>query len=210
MEVVALELNAKQARVFRITHIKNVPWILSDGLHCRSAGRLDPNYVPIGDIELIEKRSSHPVPIPPEGTISDYVAFYFTPRSVMLSIVTGQKSDYAFDKSEIVIMETRLRSLADSGFPVVFTDCHAYSPKAKFFSSMDDLDKIRWDLLQKTAFAGDYKGPYQAEALIHCHLPVGRLASIACYGESEKAELEQKMREAHVELKVDARPDWYF
>ena len=68
-------------------------------------------------------------------------------------------------------METRLRDLADSGFAVVFTDRHAYSPSANFFASMDDLGKIQWDLLQKSSFAGDYKGPYQAEALIHDTCP---------------------------------------
>lgn len=166
--------------------------------------------MPIGDQGLIEKRASHPVPIPPKGTISDYVAFYFTPRSLMLYIITGGNPCHEYDKSEIVIMETRLRDLADSGFAVVFTDRHAYSPSANFFSSMDDLGKIQWDLLQKSSFAGDYKGPYQAEALIHDHLPVRFLSSIVCYGENEKAELEQDVREAHLEIKVDARPDWYF
>ena len=44
--------------LFRITHIGNVPWILKNGLHCNNSGILDPNFVTIGNPELISKRTS--------------------------------------------------------------------------------------------------------------------------------------------------------
>lgn len=88
----ALALNAKNPQMFRITHITNVPWILQNGLHCRSSGAVDPNFVRIGNASLIDKRQHFPVPIAPGGALSDYVPFYFTPRSIMLyNIVTGHK-----------------------------------------------------------------------------------------------------------------------
>ncbi len=41
-------------------------------------------------LDLIEKRTAHTVPIPPGGSLGDYVPFYFTPWSIMLyNIKTG-------------------------------------------------------------------------------------------------------------------------
>jgi len=57
----------------------------------RANGTLyDPNYRNIGNPDLIDKRSRRVVPIPPGGTLSDYVPFYFTPFSMMMyNIKTG-------------------------------------------------------------------------------------------------------------------------
>src|SRR3954470_12772585 len=83
-------LSPEKALVFRITHIANVPWILANGLHCRSSAMQDPNFVEIGNPDLIGKREHWAVPVPPGGRLSDYVPFYFTPYSPMLyNIKTG-------------------------------------------------------------------------------------------------------------------------
>src|SRR5687768_4190447 len=90
-ELMTANLNPEKALIFRIVHIDNVRWILKNGgLYCRNSGKRDPKYVNIGDPELIQKRAVRTIPIPPGGTFSDYVAFYFTPFSVMAyKIKTG-------------------------------------------------------------------------------------------------------------------------
>ena len=72
-----IRLNATRALIFRITHIANVAWILRNGLHSRNSGVRDPNFIRIGNPELIQRRATRPVPVPPGGTLSDYVPFYF-------------------------------------------------------------------------------------------------------------------------------------
>jgi hypothetical protein len=100
------ELTAENAYIFRITHNNNLPWILDNGLHCRNSHKQDPNFVNIGLVELIDKRKSWPVPVPPKGTLSDYVSFYFTPRSMMAyNIHTGRNvqqrdSDFTRDNDD--------------------------------------------------------------------------------------------------------------
>src|SRR5437879_3349079 len=85
-----ISLNPGKARIFRITHVSNVPWALANGLHCSNSAQSDPNYVQIGNSELITRRTTRVVPVPPGGTLSDYVPFYFTPYSPMLyNIKTG-------------------------------------------------------------------------------------------------------------------------
>ena len=49
-------LSPEKALIFRITHIANVPWILANGLHCRSSAAQDPDFVEIGNPDLIDKR----------------------------------------------------------------------------------------------------------------------------------------------------------
>ena len=80
----ALQLNPEEALIFRIVHRDNLPWILDHGLHARNSHMPDPNFRAIGNADLIDKRATRPVPVPPGGVLSDYVPFYFTPHSIMM------------------------------------------------------------------------------------------------------------------------------
>ncbi len=212
----AISLNSEKALIFRITHIANVPWILTNGLHCKSAEITDPNFVQIGNPELISKRATRDVPVPPGGSLSNYIPFYFTPFSMMMyNIVTGYGGIRQFPNRDIVILVSSLRSLEGSGVQAVFTDRHAYLKTAQFFNSLDKLSEIDWEILQQRDFRRDPDDPektdrYQAEALIHRHLPAERLAGIACYGENEKRTLGFQLEALEMQLKVIVRPRWYF
>lgn len=83
-------LNPTKAWIFRAIHVDNLPWILQHGLHCRNSPQQDPGFINIGNAALIDKRARMAVPVPPYGTLRDYVPFYFTPWSVMMyNIHTG-------------------------------------------------------------------------------------------------------------------------
>lgn len=210
------ELNPDNAWIFRITHIQNVPWIFQNGLHCKNSGRFDPGFVTIGNPDLIAKRDARPVPIPPGGTLSDYIPFYFTPLSPMMyNIVTGWGDILKRLNSDIVIMVSSLRSLADSGIDAVYTDRHAYLKTARFLSSLDDVKQIDWLRLQNRDFRRDPDDPektdrYQAEALVHHHLPVEALSRIVCYSDDEQRLLEQRRAEIGVTLPIRLYRRWYF
>ena len=212
----AYNLNPEKALIFRITQISNVPWILRNGLHCKNSDFRDPNFVRIGNLELIQLRTRRSVPVPPGGTLSDYIPFYFTPFSMMMyNIRTGYGGIRQFPNSEIVIMVSSLRRLAESGVAAVFSDRHAYLRTAQFFTSLKALDKIDWEILQKRDFKKDLDDPektarYQAEALVHRYLPVEHLVGIVCLSQSEQQTLERQREEVGLELKVVARPNWYF
>ena len=212
----AYNLNLEKALIFRITHIGNVPWILRNGLHCKNSVVGDPNFVRIGNLELSQRRTGRKVLVPPGGTLSDYIPFYFTPFSMMMyNIRTGYGGIRQFPNSEIVIMVSSLRGLAERGVPAVFSDRHAYLQTAQFFTSLEDIDKIDWGILQKRDFKKDVDDPektarYQAEALVYRHLPVEHLAGIVCQSKNEQGTLEKQREEVGLELKVAARPKWYF
>lgn len=209
-------LNAQDARIFRITHVRNVPWMLDHGLVCRSSAEADPNFITIGMPDLIDRRRTHPVPLPPGGTLSDYVPFYFTPWSVMLlNIQTGRNGVVKRHPSEIAILVSSLPKLEACGVPYVFTNGHAYMAETYFFNDRRYLDHVDWDLLQRRDFKRNPEDPgkmgrYQAEALAFQRVPVEALLGIACYDEPTRAALAVEVQRRNLPLQVLAYPSSYF
>lgn len=209
-------ITPERALIFRITHVDNIPWLLGNGVQCRSSPKVDPKYVNIGNPELIEKRRTRVVPIPPAGTLSDYVPFYFTPFSPMLyNIKTGYSGIPRRPMNDIAILVTSLHTLTERGISYVFTDRHAYLTMAHFSSSLDDLPRIDWPILQRRDFARDPEDPakmerYQAEALVHRQLPCDALQGIICASEARKEQVAAQVATAGHSIQVLARPNMFF
>lgn len=210
-------LNPQKALIFRIVHIDNVPWILRNGgLYARSSPWQDRNYVSIGSAELIGKRMQRQVPLPPGGTLGDYVPFYFTPFSMMMyNIKTGYNGVTKRPNRDIVIFVSSIHRLAEAGLPFVFTNGHAYMIEADFYNQVADLDKIDWPLLQKRDFQRDqndfYKQfRYQAEALAHQHVPLKALIAVCCHDDGIRERLSLKLGEMGANLPVNVTPRFYF
>lgn len=209
-------LTEANAFIFRITHIANVPWILANGLHCKTSAAQDPNFVSIGNEDLIQKRTVKPVPIAPYGTLSDYVPFYFTPHSPMMyNIHTGYGGITQRRNAEIVIMASSLHKLSKDGVQFVFTDRHAYLTAAEFSSNVADLSTLDWDILRDRDFKRDAEYPdkverYQAEALVHQNVPVQSLLGIAACSAQVAESLTDMIAAAGANLKVVVKPTWYF
>jgi ssDNA thymidine ADP-ribosyltransferase, DarT len=208
-------LNPDRARIFRITHRDNVPWILDNGLHAPAGQVLDPNFKNIGNIDLIGKSAHRIVGVGPRGTLSDYVRFYFTPFSIMMfNIHTGYNVPQV-PNEEIVILVSSLHRVADLGIPFVFTDQHAYPVMANYFSDLKDLDRIDWDLLNRRDFQHNPDDPgkkerYQAEALIWKHLPVQALLGICCYTAAVEEWINAELAKRKLEMQTIVQRSWYF
>src|SRR6266542_1908978 len=205
-----LDLTPEKALIFRITHIANVPWRLGNGLHSPSSSVCDPHFHRIGNIDLIAKRVQRAVPIPPGGRLNDYVPFYFTPCTPMLfNIKTGYQGVEQLPMRDIVVLVSSLRRVSELGVGFVFTDRHAYLQTAAFSDNLADLAGLDWKNWRARDFRRKPDDPskmerYQAEALIHRHLPVDGLAGLACYGSAPLAVLEAEVAQRGLELKVAA------
>jgi ssDNA thymidine ADP-ribosyltransferase, DarT len=211
---VCTRILARKALIFRITHLDNVRWILNNGLHCRSSEVLDSNFVNIGNSELIDKRQRRIVDIPPGGTLSDYIPFYFTPFSpMMLNIKTGWGGITKRSNQEIVILVSSLHRLAEEGRRFIFSDRHAYLQAAQFYADLADLDQNDWAILQARNFKRDDVDKferYQAEALVHRHMPVESLTGIVCHNATVKKGLDALVSESEMRLRIVVKPSWYF
>ena len=210
-------LTPEKALIFRITHRDNVPWILANGLHCQSSGVTDPNFVSIGNPELINLRERRIVGIAPGGTLADYIPFYFTPYTPMLyNIRTGYGGLPQRRNEEIVVLVSSLHELRRQGVTCLFTDRHAKLEAATFFNDDSKLaDAVDFDLLRRRDFKRDPERPdkierYQAEALAWRHVPVSAILGIGCYTSSIRSQLETTCSGLGVNVKVVLRTEWYF
>ncbi|WP_204128191.1 DUF4433 domain-containing protein [Pseudomonas sp. ABY48] len=208
-------LNPEKALIWRIVHRDNLPWILDNGLHCANSNVQSPQYVNIGNVDLIDKRRARHVPIAPGGVLADYVPFYFTPFSVMMKNIHSGRSVQQRSNDEIVILVSSLYRIEQMGLPFVYTTAHAYPDWTDYYSDLANLGQIDWSIIQRRDFKRDPDDPqkmerYQAEALIHNHLPITGLLGIMCYTDAMKERIEQDVAARGLALPVHARPGWYF
>ena len=196
-------------------HKDNIDWILDNGLHCGNSKIKSPNWVSIGNAELIDKRASHLVSVGSGGMLNDYVPFYFTPFSpMMMNILNGRGGVKRRDRSEIVILVSDLYAISKLKLQFVFTNSHAYYKWAEFHTDLTDLNKIDWKIIQARDFRRAPDDPakierYQAEALIYQHCPVEALAGMVCYNDTVKVEMENIIKKRNLDLKVYSRQGWY-
>lgn len=208
-------LNPERARIFRIIHRANLPWVLQHGLHGGNSPTRSAHWVSIGNQELISKRSRWPVNAAPGGVLNDYVPFYFTPFSPMMyAIKTGWNGVQRHAPQDIVILVSSLRLIAAQGLTWLFTDTHANNSVVKYFNRLQDLDRLDWRILQTRDFKRDPDDPgklgrYQAEALVHRHCPLQGLSGIVCFDEDGKMQAQQAVVTAGAALQVIKQPSWY-
>lgn len=209
-------LNAENAYIWRIVRLSDMGWLLEDGLDCKNSIPAHRNYQSMGNNSLIDRRGETYVHIGNQGSLNDYVPFYFTPFSIMmLNIHTGYGDIPQIDNSDIVILVASLHDLRTHDINFVFTDRHAYVEYAKFYTDLQHLQDIDWTLLQNRDFSyscddPDKKVRYQAEALIYRNLPIAYLKAIVCYNETAQAEVESHLNRLSISANVYVSPKLYF
>ena len=92
-----------------------------------------PHFVSIGNADLIQKRKTRLVPIPPHGVLDDYVPFYFCTHSLMLYNIHTGYSVARVEQREVVYLVSSVQKLEADRIPFLFTDRHAYPVTAKYF-----------------------------------------------------------------------------
>lgn len=202
--------------LFRITHIKNLDFILKNGIPCKNSHIKDPNFVPIGYPTLIEERSSVNVPVEPYGVLADYVPFYFTVKSPMLYVITKGNDPEVIktNPDEIIYLVSSVEKIIEYSLKFVFTDRHARLKHAKFYTQVQDLEKLNWSIINSPNWGRQYGSERmeikQAEFLVHRHVPVDALIEIACKDEEKEKLIKEKLNLYNKKIIVKIRRDWYF
>lgn len=202
--------------IYRITHYRNLPWILDHGLHCRNSSKQDPNFINIGNAELIDKRANRPVPIAPGGHLNDYVPFYFCKHSVMLyNIHTGRVEGVDVRQQQVIYLVSNLERLEKHDLPFLFTNRHAYVASAKYYADRAKLEKLDWPLIHGRDFKRDPDDLDKlerraAECLVHRRLPLKALVGIACCDQRRLDYAAKEVEKRGLALSAKIRRDWYF
>ena len=200
----------------RMTHIRNIPHILSHGIVHKDSPNAYPNYISIGDDTLINVRNEQLIP-GTEYHIGDFIPFYFGPRTPMLySIQHGNEHVTKRHPEEIVYCIISISDVIKNDLHGFFTDGHARSAMTTFYpnSRLPELDTLvkRKDVYENswgTCYdnTGETKRKKSAELLLLEDVPVQMLHWFVTYNEEAKMELIEAGIEAD---KIYILPDYYF
>ena len=210
-------INSKRQFCYRICHIQNISYIMKVGLCTKHHPDADPDFKTIGNPEIIDTRDDLQVKFAHFGNIGEYVPFYFTPRSLMLyNIVTGFRAPLVpkLPKEQILVIRCLISDLAKLN-RFFFTDGQANTAITKHYTDLDYLGEIDWDSIQKSNFSKseDFDRPrrYQAEFLVHGHVPVSSIQSLHVYNEKAAQYVKNELDKLGIiNLQVHITPDYFF
>src|SRR5690606_35780976 len=111
-------------RLFRMTHIDNVPHILLHGITHRASPLHNPDYVAIGDGSIITTRAMRT--LTNGKSLGQHIPFYFWGRMPMLYVIQhGYNGVQVTNPADIVYCLSRVSLIIEHGLPFMFTDGHA-------------------------------------------------------------------------------------
>lgn len=210
-------MNADRKYCYRICDIRNLSHILEVGICTRNHAAASNEFHPVGNPDIIGARDATRVRIDGYGNIGEYVPFYFTPRSIMLyNIVTGYWAPLVpkLEREKILIMRSEIAILSrNSRF--FFTDGQANTAYSNHYHDLKDLDKIDWESIQQSNFQKsdldtDRPRRYQAEFLVHSHVPLESIESFLVYNEHAEALVNAQLELAGLNIAVTVAPICFF
>jgi len=133
-----------------MTHIENVPHILKQGITHKNSPNANPNYVAIGDENLIDTRATRQVNISNGNrsqsfgkvALGDFIPFYFGVRMPMLYVMQyGCNGVKKILPEDIVYLVCKLSDICQTEIKYFFSNKHAVDAFALFydFSKIADL-----------------------------------------------------------------------
>jgi ssDNA thymidine ADP-ribosyltransferase, DarT len=200
-------MDLAEIKVYRITHIDNMPHILQNGITHRNSPNHNPNFVAIGDISLINTRDNKQITVDngdflnfdaPTITLGNFIPFYFGVKMPMLYVIQngGNFVTKSTPASKIIYLVCSVSQLIKSGGNYYFSDGHATDNLTTFYDKnrVDDLPKII-DLhaVRESYWGGqdnlNLKRKKQAEFLVSNDIEPNLILGFGCYDETAKNEL---------------------
>ncbi len=213
--------------IYHITAIENLPGILESGcLYATNHGTN--NHTSIANRDIQSRRSAKKVALSPGGVIHDYVPFYFAPRSPMLYANHNGSFENARPQEEIVHLRTTAQVIHNNNLPYVFYDQHAATDYATPYNSLNNLDKIDWELFFERPLIGNYaqywndrydenhpkwinrKAVRQAEFLVHKKLDWQNIEFIGTMNKNRTQQVKSILSEFGLETPIETKVNWYF
>ena len=204
--------------LYHFTHLSHLASIVKDGLLSDTdAVRTGALIVEVGHAGIKERRRGRMVPIGPGGAVSDYVPFYFAPRSPMMyAIHRGNVPTYDEGCDRLIYLVTSVETLAASGARLVFTDRNAVLAIAAYGDHGTGIDSlVDWALMRQVVWNNTPEDPdlrerRMAECLAHRVVQWPSIEGIATASQHVADEARAILASLGVETPISVRPQWYF
>ncbi len=208
----------RPVNIYRITHFNNLAGVLSENGIWPENVRVARNmpYTSIAHANIQGRRCTKPVPCGPDGTVNDYVPWYFATKSPMLyALHKGSVQAHTKGQAPIIYFRSTVEAVGKAGLHFVFTDGHAIMFNSKFYDDLGHLDRIDWPLMKAKywhAISSDPDRPRrrQAEFLVHEFFPFELVEEIGVMTQTHKKKVEALLQTAQHKPIVNIRADWYY
>ena len=177
-----------------MTHIDNIPHILSVGFVHANSPKASKTYIQIGDPNVIGTRKTKVID---DGhQLGDYIPFYFGTRSPMLYEIQNGYHCQKYAPELIVYCVVLLKTLEESKLSFVFTDGHALSVLSHIYQR-DKIGEVNRIISYSDVYAhywvndldSDLKRRKEAELLLLDELPPEMIRFFVVYNETAKDKL---------------------
>jgi hypothetical protein len=190
-----------------MTHIDNISDILLNGITHKDSKKSNPNFISIGDVSLIETRSTRNVSIDNGKMLNfnaeaivlgDFIPFYFGIKMPMLYVIQngGNFVEKATPAENIIYLVCPINKIIESGETYYFSDGHATDSLSSFYDSskVSELPNIiDWASIKAPFWGGqenlNIKRKKQAELLVSDDLPAKFIVGFCCHNEETKKKL---------------------
>ena len=205
--------------VFRIIHYQNLEYILQHGVYYRNNPNFPPNYVNIGNPEIINSRGNIPVACYPNTMVNDYVPFYFAVRTPMLYNIHTGYGVVGQQQHEIVYLCCKAEQIIGSNLEWCFTDGNAAKKISMFYNNVAELDQLDWHSIRTMDFRDDNadgdtdrKRKKHAEFLVLNHLPVEFIQKIVVYNQARHNYVAPLVTQynRNIEVLINPNSKFYF
>ena len=206
--------------IYHITLGHNLRAILqAGGLKCwNELQQTGTNYTTIAYSHIQDRRAAKQVPCGPQGTLHDYVPFYFAPRSPMLfTISQGNVPSFSKGQRPVLHLVSTAQEVDQAGLQYVFTNGHGTMHYTDFFDDLAQLDQVDWSVMPlrdwyDTLQSPDRKRKRQAEFLVHGFVPWNLVTEIGVIDDGIRSAVEAVFESegaAHRPV-VNVQRTWYY
>lgn len=213
-------------RLFHMTALDNIESIFQNNMLMskNSCSTENISYGNIAHSSIQNRRSIKEVPMPPHGTLHDYVPFYFAPRSPMLyAINQGNVDNCDYRQKDIIYFQTTIETVKIFEKLYVFTDRNASLEYAMFETDYNKLNIVNWNYLTDSPTLDGYCKYFQdnqnypdrreirqAEFLVYECLALNMIENIGVYDDHTLQIVKELLTKYNLEIPVSIKSDWYF
>lgn len=204
--------------IYHITHIRNLESIIEKGgLLCdNEMSRLGVDCQGIAYHTLKDRRAATAVLVSVQGTLADYIPFYFTNRSPMLGAIhKGLVEGYHGGQREVLHLVSSVERVIREDLRWCFTDGHAVEATTEFHEDIRNMTRIDWSLIESWQWGKNLDDPdrmrrKQAEFLVYRFFPWPLIEYIGVYDEEIKNRVISIVSKFSHKPLINIEPKWYY
>ena len=206
-------------KIYHIVHVDRLASIIADGWlwSDAEAQRRDVGGTTIGIAEIKRRRLTNELSSHKGLYVGACVPFYFCPRSIMLYVLfrgSHPELQYEGGQGPIIHLEADLRHTVDwaeaSGERWAFTTSNAGSYYIEDYSDLSQLKILDWEAIQARDWAGERKGPKQAEFLLEHSFPWNLVSRIGVRSSWIRDRVWRTLQASCHRPSVEIKPCWYY